>query len=465
MPLTYDGSGGLFTRLGALIYMMDQVRAHQANLKTLLANVQAEYSSTDAWMIDVLSGGIESRIAEAGNILFDVQAAAQKTLIEMCFAEANTSGATNTMIRKEITDALVWLIRQMDADTESIDGTTITKSSLVVGGSNNGNGKFYYLFEAPNILLGSTADWPNIRTEQLEARCVQDGTNGAISRGSEIFEIRGQPAYANLDYRFPAGSGTRMMLATTCASIDNGAPGQNILFNSDLEDQTSNLPDNWSLVSGTAGTEFLTETTAANVYRGARSLRLAVTGSTFKIKQQLGAFAGTLGRLTPDRPYLITVAIKKSTTATGTLRLSVQDASNNIIDGGNFFLSQSIAATTTSFAQYSATLRSPRVVPSELYFVIETTSAIATDSVYIDEITFSEMTPIAPGGPAIAIVAGSSDWAADDFARYNFTNDGDAYTLGKFARGFDRLFDLYGTGLSMPANYLGTETISDSLIA
>jgi len=139
----------------------------------------------------------------------------------------------------------------------------------------------------------------------------------------------------------------------------------------------------------------------------------------------------------------------------------VQDASNNIIDGGNFVFSQSIAATTTSFAQYSATLRSPRVVPSELYFVIETTSAIATDAVYIDEITFSEMTPIAPGGPAIAIVAGSSDWAADDFARYNFTNNNE----GKFAEAFDRFFDMYGKGLSIPANYLGTETISDSLIA
>jgi hypothetical protein len=461
MALTYDGTDGLFTRLGALVYMMDQVRAHQNNLKTLLANVQAEYSSADAWMIDVLSGNIEARIAEAGNVLNDVRAAAERTILEMCFDEASDPAATNTMVRKDIRDALIWLIRQMDADSESIDGTTITKSSLSVGASNSGNGKFYYLFEAPNVLLGSTNDWPNIRTEVLEARCVQDGTTGAISRGSEIFEIRGQPAYTGLDYRFPGGSGTLMRLTTACASVDNGIPGQNILHNSDLEEQTSNLPDRFTVSSGTAGTEFLTETTAANVFRGTRSLKLAVTGSTFNIRQRLADFDGTLGRLTPDRPYILAVAIKKDTTATGTLRLSVKDGSGNIIDGGSFVFSQSIAATTTSYLIYATQLRSPRIVPSELYFHIETTTAIATDAVYIDEIVLAEMMPIANGGPSLAIVAGSTNWSADDNARYTFTNNGE----GAFATAFDRLFDMYGKGLSLPANYVGTETIADSLIA
>lgn len=459
MALTYTGTDGLFTRLGALVYMMDQVRAHQNNLKTLLANVQAEYSSTDAWMIDVLSGNIEARIAEAGNVLNDVRAAAERTILEMCFTEATASGATNTMVRKDIRDALVWLIRDMDSVPQSIDGTTITKSALSVGASNSGNGKFYYFFEAPNVLLGSTNDWPNIRTEVLEARCIQDGTTGAISRGSEIFEIRGQPAYSGLDYRFPAGSGTLMRLTTACASVDNGIPSQNILHNSDFEDQTSNLADRFTVVSGTAGTEFLTETT--NVFRGSSAIKLAVTGSTFNIRQRLADFDGTLGRLTPDRPYILAVAIKKDTTATGTLRLSVKDGSGNIIDSGNFYFSQSIAATTTSYAIYATQLRSPRIVPSELYFHIETTTAIATDAVYIDEIVLAEMMPIAAGGPALAIVAGSTNWSADDNARYTFTNNSE----GAFATAFDRLFDMYGKGLSLPANYLGSETISDSLIA
>lgn len=462
MALTYTGTGGLFTRLGALIYMMDQVRAHQNNLKTLLANVQAEYSSADAWMIDVLSGGIEGRIAEAGNVLNDVRAAAERTILEMCYVEALDTSATNTMVRKEIREALVWLIRQMDADAKTVNGTTVNKSALSVGASNSGNGKFFYLFDAPHILLGSTNDWPNIRSEILEVRCVQDGVSGAITRGSEIFEVRGQPAYQGLDYRFPGGSGTLMRLVTCCASVDNGIPGQNILHNSDFEDQTSNLPDRFTVSSGTAGTEFLTETTAANVFRGSKSLKLAVTGNTFKIRQRLADFDGSLGRLTPDRPYIIAVAIKKEASATGTLRISVQDSSGAIIGTSNeFHNTQTISATTTSFAIYSTMVRSPRVIPSETYLVIETTIAMATAACYIDEIIVAEMMPIAAGGPAIAIVAGSTDWAADDNARYKFTNVNE----GEFVRAFDRLFDMYGNGLSLPQNYAGGENIDDALIA
>ena len=462
--LVYDGTGGLFTRLGALVYMMDAVRAHQNNLKTLLANVQAKYSSTDAYMIDMLSGNIESRIAEAGGVLSDVRAAAEKTLQEMCYASATASGSALTMRSKSVPDALTWLIRAMDSEStpETVDGTTITKSGLTVGASNNGNGKFYYSFEAPNVLLGSTADWPNIRSELLEARCIMDAQNGAMSRGSETFEIRGQPSYSPLDYRFPGGSGTVMRLNSICASIDAGSRGQNMLTNSDLEDFTSNVPDQWSVVSGTAGTDFQKTTTAANVYRGSAALEMVATGTTFKIRQQFGIATGTLGKLNPDRPYVLKASVKKAAGATGTFRISVQDASGNILDSGNFKLELTIGTTFgTSYSIESSIMRTPRVLPTELYLVVETTTAVAVANAFVDEIVLAEMMQIAPGGPALAIVCGSSDWNVDDFAQYTFTNNDE----GAFVRAFDRLFDMYGRGLSLPQNYAGTETISDSLIA
>jgi len=458
MPLTYDGTDGLFTRLGKLIKMMDAIRTHQANLKTLFADVQSTYSSTDRYFIDQLSGNLEMRIEETGGILFDVRAAAEKTLVEMCFAIAATS-TTNAMREKTVQDALVWLIREMDADTETVKGVTVSKSGLSVGASNNGNGTFVYLFDAPNVLLASTSDWPNIRTELIEARCVQDAQDGSISRGSEIFQIRGQPSYGNLDYRFPAGSGTMLSIASLSASVDGGSRGNNCLTNSDFEDATSNVPDSWTVSSGTAGTDFLTETTAANVYRGSQSIKLAATGATMKIRQQLGSGTGSLGRIAPDRPYVIAFAAKKAAGATGVVRVSVQDASGNIIDSGNFYNSQNLSAIGTSFGIYSATLRSPRIIPTEIYVVLETTTAIATAECYIDEIIIAEMIPIASGGQALAIIAGSSDWNVDDNARYSFTNGGG----GAFVAAFDRLFDMYRRGLSLPQNYAAGETIDDAL--
>lgn len=468
MALTYDGTNGLFTRLGRLVEFMDQVRTHQNNLKTLLSNVQNQYSSTDAWMIDVLSGNIEARIAEAGGVLNDVRAAAERTLVEMCFAEANTSGAVNVMRSKSVQDALVWLIREMDKDSETVNGTTVNKSGASYGASNTGNGVFVFNTEAFDTLLKSTNDFPNIRSEAIEARCIQDAQSGAIQRGSEVFELRGQPGYASLDYRFPAGSGRSITVTTISASVDAGAIGQNLLTNSDLEDQTSNVPDQWSVVSGTAGTHFATETGAGNFYRGAKALKLIHgTGTTFNIRQQFGSANGTVGRLTPDRPYVIAFAAKKDATATGVIRLSVKDSAGAIINSGDFtsptnaFLySYNVASFTTSYALYTLTLRTPRAMASDLYFHLESTTTIATASVYIDEIILAELSPLAPGGQAMGMIAGSTDWVIDDNGRFTFTNNNE----GEFVRAFDRLFDMYGKGLSLPANYSGAETILDSLI-
>lgn len=457
MSITYTGTNGLFTRLGALVYMMDAVRTHQNNLLTLFANVQGEYSTADRYMIDQLSGNIEQRIAEAGGVLEDVRAAAVKTIVEMAYADSATSTA-NTMQTKQISDALVFLIRDMDATSNKVKGTTVGAGTLGTGASNTGNGTMTQLLEAPNILLSSTNDWPNIRADLLEFRCVQDAQNGSISAGSEIFQVRGGASYSGLDYRFPGGSGTDIRITSVCASVDNGAIYTNILTNSDLEDWTSNIPDQWTVSSGTAGTDFSRTTTFA---RGTYGLKAEVTGATFKIRQQLGSVGGTLGRLTPDRPYVLAAMMKKDATATGTIRLSLQDGSGNILNSGAVAISQSVASLTTSYALVTLAFRSPKALPSTVYISLETTTAVATAAAYVDEIRLAEMPAIAPGGQAVTVLTGTTDWAVDDTLRKKFANNNE----GAFVRAFDRLFEMYRLGLSLPQNYLGSETISDSLIA
>ena len=180
MAITYDGANGLFTRLGKLVGMMDAVRTHQNNLKTELADVQSVYSSADSYMIDELVGNIETRIAQTGSILQDIRASAERTLIEMCYADAKTS-TRNAMDTRTVRDALVWLIREMSADTESVDETTNSKGTITYGASNNGNGVLATFAECPNILLSNTSVWPNARTELIDVRCIQDAQVGSIS--------------------------------------------------------------------------------------------------------------------------------------------------------------------------------------------------------------------------------------------------------------------------------------------
>jgi hypothetical protein len=450
MSITYTGTNGLFTRLGALVYMMDAVRTHQNNLLTLFANVQGEYSTADRYMIDQLSGNIEQRIAEAGGILEDVRAAAVKTIVEMAYADSATSTA-NTMQTKQISDALVFLIRDMDATSNKVNGTTVSAGVLGTGAGNTGNGTMTQLLEAPNILLSSTNDWPNIRADLLEFRCVQDAQNGSISAGSEIFQVRGGASYSGLDYRFPGGSGTDIRITSVCASIDNGAIYTNILNNSDLEDWTSNVPDQWTVSSGTAGTDFSRTTTSA---RGTYGFKAEPGGNFWKIRQQLG-------RLTPDRPYVLAAMMKKDALATGTIRLSLQDGSGNILNSGAVAISQSVASLTTSYALVTLAFRAPKALPSTVYVSLDNTVLIKDAAAYVDEIRLAEMPAIAPGGQAVTVLTGTTDWAVDDTLRNKFTNNNE----GAFVRAFDRLFDMYRLGLSLPQNYAGSETISDSLIA
>jgi hypothetical protein len=455
MALTYDGTGGLFTRLGKLVKMMDAVRTHQNNLKTLLAGVQGEYSSADSYMIAAVSGSIEARIVEAGGILLDIQKSAETTLIEMCFAEANPS-SSNSMKNRTVEDALVWLIRQMLADSETVDGTTITIGATAVGASNTGNGSLVLSAECPNILLSGTTDFPNCRSELITVRCMQDAQDGSIRAGQEVFDAIGQPSYVPLDYRFPAGSGRTTRIVTACAEIDNGPQYQNILTNSDFEDQTSNLPAQWSLVSGTAGTDFLTET--STVYRGASSIRLAATGVAMKIRQQLGVVGGTFGKLTPDRPYVISFASYLTAGGTGTVRVSLQDAGGSVL--GSFALSVAHGSMTAgAWKQHSVALYSPRVIGSTVYVVLETTTAVATQPIFVDEVIIAEMVPHTPSGPFLAVLAGSANWNVDDNIRSKIANNAE----GDFNLAFERFFDMQRRALALPANYAGSETIADSL--
>jgi len=457
MALNYDLTNGLFTRLGALIYFMDQVRTHQANMKTLLANVQGEFSSADAYMIDQLSGQIEQRIADTGTVLLDIRAAAEKTLIEMCWAEASTS-TVNPMPAKDVRSAVTWLMRQMDIDSETVEQNILSTASSGAKAGNNGNGTLQYQWTPPYTLTTTATYLPFVRKEILEARCIADSQSGAIASGSERFMVSGGVSYPNLDYRFPAGSGTRLEVSSICASVDDGIRGQNILTNSDLEDWTSNIPDQFTVSSGTAGTDFIRESTT--IARGTYGMKAAVTGSTFKIRQQLGAASGTLGKLIPDTQYVLGAWFRKDAGATGTFRIALEDGSGTAIANSE---STPIIASLSSSAWgfVGSAFRTPKILPSTTYLSLGTTSAVATAAAYVDEIVLSEMTPIGSGYQSVAIISGTKDWMVGDQVYITFSNNGGGALLG----GFDRLFEMARMGLLLPAVASGGETISDSLIA
>lgn len=460
MALTYDGTNGLFTRLGKLFGLAEAVRTHQTDLKTRIAAIQAEYSSADAYMLGDLVGRLESRVALAGVILSDVRTAAEQTIIEMCYADAGVS-TRSVMPGRDLQSALLYLIREMGLDSESVDGTTVTKAAVSVGTGNTGNGTLLFT-ELPPLRLGAgVTQFPNIRSERVEIRCVSDAQSKEILSGSELFEVRGQTPFDNLDYRFPAGSGASFIMPCTNPALDTGVRYGNLLRNSAFTSYatTANLPDYWATVTGTPGTHFGQESTVT--YRGGSAFQMTGDGATLaKIRQQLYSDSGSGNTIGSDRLYVLAIAARVNASASsGQVRISLQDGSGTVLTGASVTISTGVG---TTYTWQSAFFRAPLALPSAIYAAIEQTTALNSGGImYLDEMVLAEVRQLAPGGQGIVILPGSTDWAVNDHLRLVSTNNAE----GKFNTDFDRFYDMYGKGLLLPANTAGSETILDTLIS
>lgn len=459
MALTYDGSNGLFTRLGKIFGMADAVRTHQLDLKTKLEGILAEYTDADMYMIAPLVSSIESRIQQSGLILNDLQRVATDTLVETCYEDSLVS-TRQVMPERTLEQALLYLQREMVADSETVDRTTISKAAVAAGASNTGNGTMIFSELVPLQWSAGGTQYPHIRTERLEVRCRRDAQDDAIRSGEEEFEVRGWVSWPNLDYRFPAGSGTRTVLTAVHAGVDAGARFDNQLRNGDFEAfSTANLPDGFTASVGTAGTHFGQETT--NFYRGASALKLIGDGSNLtKLRQQLGNTDGTPAKIIADRLYLMTCVVRDNgaSTSAGVLRVSLQDGAGTVVSGSD--MTASYTQTGTSFTRFYSVFRAPLSLPSTVYAVIELTTALNSGGVmYIDELVLVEMRQIAPGGTGLVVLAGSTDWVVNDTLTLASTNNGE----GLMNAAFDRHFDMYGKGIVLPNST--TPTIADGLIS
>ena len=457
MALTLTGSGGVFTRLGKIFGMMSDVRTHMSDIETEIADVQGAYSAADSWMVASLVASKEARIAQAGGVMNDLRSIAIDTLVEMCWADSQT-GLSGILPRKDLESALLYLIRDMDAAVASVNLNTSSVGSPALGAGNTGTGKLVVSVEPTNLPTPNVATMSNVRNEKLEVRCIQDAQGQAILRGAETFEIRGLAAYDNLDRRFPAGSGVRQSISCVSASIDAGGVGQNMLRNTDFENfTTANVADYWTTVTGTAGTHFGQETTT--YLRGASGFKMIGDGTVLaEVRQQLGSTAGTPAQIQAGRLYCLAVWIRHSTgSGAGNVRIQIENAAGTAISGTTI---DTTSAVGTSFTHKTIVFRAPNVLPSTVYVSIEQSTALAAAGVmYIDELCLVEMVQIAPGGCAITMFAGATDWVIDDRISIKTDNDG----LGLFVVYFDIAFNMYEKGLFLPQ--AASETINDNLIS
>lgn len=151
-----------------------------------------------------------------------------------------TVNADNPQANRTLPTALAELIKQMKANSETVDAST-PGVSVAYGSSNIGTGKLIFSTKRGDGLIQE-----NIIPETILARVSGSGQTASIAFTGQ------QAAPSLLDHNWPDGSG----LSTTINSI---SAASSLLANGDMEDEddVANAPDDWNVIVGTIGTTVL----------------------------------------------------------------------------------------------------------------------------------------------------------------------------------------------------------------
>lgn len=476
MAVTLTGTGGLFTRLGKLFGLAKTIRTHQqaiaptaATSTTGVRTIYSVYASTTGTLplaTDLVQAVTNEDLISGVSTatLVDIKMAAERTIIEMVDADTKLPSKT-------VNEALRELAFQMNRDSNYVARTTFTIGAPSYHASNIGDVVVVVSTEANRLIKDQVVftskllDFPCVRLETLTFRCVSDTKTGSVLSGSETWHVTGDRAYPNLDRRWRSGSGAMAMVQQTSASVNGFGlmpPGLNLLHNSGFEAFSSNQPEQFETVTGTPGTHW--KQNNSEYLRGTSSLEFVGNGSTLaSIRQKFNSTDGTYGRLKGDTLYLISFWAKNDGTApaAGVIRVSIQDGSSSVL-GSNMAASATVTSGYASWTHVKAAVISPINIPDTAYLVIEQTTAISNGrSIYIDEVTVTEMTRLAAGGPGVAIVAGDTDPRRGDSATVAIT----ANETGEMNLELDRFFGLYESGIVLPASTGTNVTVADSLIS
>ena len=469
MAVTLIGNDGLFKRLGKLFWVVEKIIELQTDnpggIKEEMEDILDEFSSADVFMLAGLDTQILTTQINIGTpILGVLRRAAEKIVIEMVNAD------TNKLPDRTFRTAVLELIDQMDNTADDVLVNGSITSTPTAKGANTGNGVIITAVTKP-MGPGAGDEWQNARQERIEVKCTVDAQERG-TEGRESFVARAEPSIS--DIRHPdwpdkatasqgAGSGVTVGIRVTDPE-ENAQSGiaRNLLHNSGFETFTvTNKPDNWVLNTGVVTTDIFEEGTV--VYRGSKSLELLGDGSLqHDLSQTLNTSGQTTGKIKPERKYLCFFRMSTVAAVSGTIRISVKDGSDSILDSGDAALATDLTGVSTggTFDLLSFSFNSPLDQPSTVKLVIEATTAVSNGHrVYIDDLCLCEMVQVGgPSGTYMIITPGSTAFIRDDIIHVAIVND----HVGTMQQHFDRMFGMASMGIQLPVD--GAPTILENLI-
>lgn len=463
-----SATGNLMNRLGKIGLLPKQCRSYQnsqlTNMTDTTNGVVAQFNG-ESDIQGIMGTAYINQLNDPGsNIGSLAQNLAETTINRMVFRD-NRRIAQN-LESLNILDSIQEVIRQMKIAGATVLAMTIAATSSSFTGTGNG---------AINASVRRPSDGlvvENAFAETILLTCSSDSYIGGSIIGNEGFTVNGTGSQSNyFAFDWPLGSDASTGVNAIDGNTNNGSG--NLLNKSGFNNWTSNVPDNWSLVTGTAGTNIIQENTI--VYDGTSSVAITgdAGGTLTQIRQTLNASAGSTSTLDELSQYSFNMWVRRDGTAAaaGVITVDLYDITNSAImqdaNGTNNSFTIDLTALTTSYVAYSGVFRTPARLPASYGVRIRLSTALTNGrTIYFDKASLGEMTKIYISGPYIAVHAGSTAFIQGDYGTCAITNSrGSGGTLDTFQTLFTRLFpnEMLGSELVLPSS--ATPSISDGLIA
>ncbi len=463
-----SATGALFTILGKLGTIIKSASANQVVQQTNLIDTSlgvVAQLNNESDLQGIVGNGYIGALNAIGQIGSLCQNVASATVNRKVFRDnprpGQTLQSTNTL------ECLREIIRQMKVQGASILAMPIT---LTPGTFSPGMGG-----SAGDVVINSSARRPldglvleNAFSESVLFTCKNDSYAGSAAAFNESFSFASPGSQQNpFAFNWPLASGCSGNISVIDGDSDNTAG--NLLNNSGFSDWTSNVPDQWALEVGVAGTNIVQESTL--IFSTGSAVKLVGDGSTkTAISQTFGLSTGTSTSLTPLRQYGVNLFVRRDgvSPAAGVLTVELVDSSGAIINdqGGtaNSF-TVDLTALTTNYASYKGSFRTPLVLPTSYKIRIRMSTALTNlRSVYLDKLSVGLMTQLYTSGPYASLHAGAVPSKSLDYGSLVIVNGrGSGGTFNTFQTLCYRLFpsDVLNNELLLPSSV--SPTIVDSV--
>jgi hypothetical protein len=448
MTIAFDGTGGLFTRLGRFgDEYLRVVASYGSTLDTAVEDIRDEYETgAQGVVIDNLYASRDAYRGVHAGWLNALQTMMQNNVIE----QVNDDTA---LVSKTLASAIQELIRQMVTNSETVLRGTSSATTTAYG-SNKGDAQVLHSFTNQYGDAIATA-YP----ETIKYSCTTDSTNF-----QEVFTIAGQPTKPVTDRNWPGGSGASGNLTLVNAASNSYLTNGNF----DTWTNPSAAPSSWTLTVGTAGSTIIRDTTVKRTSAGGYAMQFAGDSATLHdIKQQLSTTLVGVNQVLCFHAW----GKMSAADANAVLRVRLEDSTGTVLSndaGTNLTASFDCNSTIgTSYTSLSTFFQLPRQLPSSGVFLRLTiiTGAIDTGkTLNLSLVGLTQATQTYLGGPFVAGFSAALPHAVGDYFSTAVANDA---TNASWVRAQQRWLGMphqLGATYYLPTVTTG-ETVADSLLA